>query len=257
MARSRSSWRRASRAAGFVVAAVVAGCGGDGGSSPETTPAPAATPSPAATAAAAATPTPVPGRKVRFRATDGRRVEAKFTPAGRHAPAVVLLHQIDGGVDQFDAFVPALHAAGFATLAYRSRPDISETDRLPDLAGALRWMRAQRGVDRSRIGLVGASIGASTAAVAIADTQRRSLRAAVALSPPDSPDVFALQDAGRYRPHDVLFVSDAHEASAVENAMPGAVRSKAVVAPDAGHGVQLLPLPAVRRQVIGWLRDRL
>ena len=252
MARSRCSWRLASRLAVPVAAAVVAGCGSDGDAA---RPAATATRTPAAPAAA--TPAPLPARAVRFRAADGRRVQGKFTPAGRRAPGVVLLHQIDGGVDQFDDFVPALHAAGFATLAYGSRSDISETDRLPDLAGALRWMRVQPRVDGSRLGLVGASIGASTAAVAIADTQRRSLRAAVALSPPDSPDVFALQDSGRYRPHDVLFVSDAHEASAVENAMPGARRSKAVVAPAAGHGVQLLPLPEVRRQVVGWLRDRL
>jgi hypothetical protein len=83
------------------------------------------------------------------------------------------------------------------------------------------------------------------------------VRAAVALSPPDTPDVFALQDDERYRPHDVLFVSDKGEASSVENARPGAMRSRAMVAPGAGHGVELLPLPAVRSAVVGWLRDRL
>jgi dienelactone hydrolase len=215
------------------------------------------TPTATATPSAVATPSPVPSRAVSFRASDGRSVRGKFTPAGRQAPAVVLLHEIRGGMDQFDAFVPVLHDAGFATLAYTSRAEISETDRLPDLAGAVRWLGKQRGVERSRIGVLGASIGASTAAVAIADSLRTRLRAAVALSPPDTPDIFALQDAGRYHPHDVLFVSDRGEASAVENARPGADRSKAIVAPGAGHGVELLPLPPVRRAVVGWLRARL
>jgi dienelactone hydrolase len=241
--------------AAFACAAVaVAGCGGSGDDDRAAAPTATATPS--------ATPPPVPSRAVSFRASDGRRVAGKFapagrTPAGRNAPAVVLLHEIRGGMDQFDAFLPVLHEAGFATLAYTSRAELSETDRLPDLAGAIRWLRAQPGVDRNRIGLIGASIGASTATVAIADSERRRVRAAVALSPPDTPDVFALQDDGRYRPHDVLFVSDKGEASSVENARPGAMRSRAMVAPGAGHGVELLPLPAVRSAVLGWLRDRL
>lgn len=234
--------------------AALAGCGeaGDDGAAAGTA-GPTSTPTPSAVATAP----PVPSRAVSFRASDGRRVRGRFAPAGRHAPAVVLLHEIRGGIDQFDDFVPVLHEAGFAALAYGSRAELSETDRLPDLAGAVRWLAAQPGVDRSRIGLVGASIGASTAVVAIADSQRKRLRAAVALSPPDTPDIFALQDKGRYRPHDVLFVSDRSEASAVANARPGAVRSKAMVAPGAGHGVELLPLPAVRQAVIGWLRERL
>jgi dienelactone hydrolase len=232
--------------------AALAGCGGGGHDHRA-----ASTATPGAAPAPSATPAPVLSRAVTFRASDGARVRGKFTPAGRHAPAIILLHEIRGGMDQFDGFLPVLHAAGFATLTYTSRPEISETDRLPDVAGAVRWMRTQPGVDRSRLGVLGASIGASTAVVAIADSQRRNLRAAVALSPPDSPDVFKLQDAGHYKPHDVLYISDRHEASAVENARPGAVRSRAMVAPGAGHGVQLLPLPPVRHAVVGWLHDRL
>ena len=243
---------RARTLAAALACAVLTGCGGG---DDDRAAAPTATPT--ATPSATPAPAPVPTRAVTFRAGDGKRVRGKFAPAGDHAPAVVLLHEIRGGMDQFDSFLPVLHAAGFATLSYTSRAEISETDRLPDLAGAVRWLRAQPSVDRSRIGVLGASIGASTAAVAIADSERKRLRAAVALSPPDSPDVFSLQDEGRYRPHDVLFVSDKGEASAVENARPGAVRSRAMVAPGAGHGVQLLPLPAVRRAVIDWLRDRL
>src|SRR5215218_8319138 len=109
------------------------------------------------TLAATATPAP-PHQTVRCKASDGRAVSAEYTPAGANAPAVVLLHEIRGGVEQWDGLVPQLHAAGFATLAYVSRPAIMERERIRDLLGAVRWLRARDDVDRRRLALVGASI---------------------------------------------------------------------------------------------------
>jgi hypothetical protein len=230
-------------------AVMLAGCG-DGDTPSSTTPAPTRTASPAATA----TPEPAAAsRHVRFKAADGRGVTAEFTPAGPKAPAVILLHQLDGGLNQFDEYAPSLNAAGYATLAYQSRPGVSELARLPDLSGAVSWLRRRRDVDPRRIVAVGASIGALTAVVGISGPERRRLRAAVALSPADSPEVFDLQDRGRYRPHDVLFISDRREASAVDNAMSGAIRSEAMVAEASGHGVVLLASDEVRDAILGWL----
>ena len=152
--------------------------------------------------------------------------------------------------------MPYLHAAGFATLAYQSRGTPVEKDRLPDALGALRWLRARPDVDRRRIALVGASIGASTTVLAMATGARRTVDAAVALSPPDTPDVADLQDAGRYRPHDVLFVSDASESAPVEGMLRGAVRSRAIRSQAPGHGVRLLAEPAVRTALLDWLHER-
>src|SRR5215217_3860673 len=99
----------------------------------------------------------------------GRRVEGMFAPARRRdAPAVVLMHEIRGGPDQWVPLLEDLREAGFAALAYSSRPSIVESERLPDAIGALRWLRGRRGVDGRRLGLVGASIGASTAVLAMA-----------------------------------------------------------------------------------------
>ena len=235
--------------------ALVAGCGGDDDDG-----APAAG-APTATATATATPTPAPPdapapRKVRFQATDGEPVTGKYTPAGRDAPAVVLLHQIDGGVDQWEPLIPYLHDAGFATLAYQSRRSALEAERLPDAIGALRWLRSRPDVDPHRVGLVGASIGASTAVLAMATKARRTVDAAVALSPPDSADIWSLQDDDRYRPHDVLFVSDESEASSAEGMMDGAVRSEIIRSEGPGHGVALLPEQGVRDALLAWLDER-
>jgi hypothetical protein len=246
--------RTACLVAALAAAVVVAGCGGDDdGTRAAAEPAVTATPTPAP---AEAPPDAPAARKVRFRATDGEPVSGRYTPAGRDAPAIVLLHQIDGGVDQWEPLVPYLHAAGFATLAYQSRQSALEAERLPDAIGALRWLRSHPDVDPRRLGLVGASIGASTAVLAMATKARRTVDAAVALSPPDSSDIWALQDDDRYRPHDVLFIADDREAVSAEGMMDGAVRSELLRSEGPGHGVALLPERGVRDALLAWLDER-
>ena len=243
--------RRHAFAVVLAFAAAVAGCGFQdepaGGESTRTPPAASATPTP---------PAPPRARTVRFEASDGRPVSAQYTPAGRGAPAVVLLHDIRGGLDQWDGLVPHLHAAGFATLAYESRSSVMERERIRDTLGAVRWLRTRPDVDRRRLALVGASIGASTTVFAMATGTRRTVDAAVALSPPDSTDIWALQDDDRYRPHDLLLVSDERESASVEGMLPGAVRTKALRSNGPGHGTELLAEAGVRDALLAWLDDR-
>ena len=97
----------------------------------------------------------------------------------------------------------------------------------------MRWLRRRDDVDPQRLALVGASIGASTAVLAAA-TGARAADASVALSPPDSGDIWALQDDGEYRPHDVLFIADAREAYSAESMLDGAVRSQFLESEGAG-----------------------
>jgi hypothetical protein len=229
----------------------VAGCGED--TAPERPPSARAT----ATPSAAPTPAAPRWKAVRFRATDGKRVEGMFAPAGRRdAPAVVLMHEIRGGPDQWLPLLGDLHDAGFAALAYSSRFSIVESERLPDAIGALRWLRERRGVDGRRLGMVGASIGASTVVLAMAREGGKLARGAVALSPPDSSDIWDLQGRGRYRPHDLLLVSDERESSSAEGMLDGARRSRALVSDGPGHGVALLGEAGVRDALLGWLRAR-
>jgi len=241
---------------GLALAAVLqSGCGDDDAGAPAERPrgqqTPAATPSPSPT------PPPAPrARSVRFRAPDGEPVVASYTAAGNDAPAVVLLHEIRGGPDQWAPLIPYLHAAGFATLAYKSRASALELERLPDLVAAVRWLRARDDVDRDRLALAGASIGASTAVLAMATGAGRSVDAAVALSPPDSGDIWALQDDDRYRPHDLLLVSDESESASADSMLDGAVRSRAMRSAGPGHGVALLGEAGVRDALLAWLDDR-
>lgn len=264
MRRPSAIQRRVWVAAALAAAALVGGCGDDGDDAPAERPRAEATATPAATATATPTPEPVPEppapprpEEVRFDAADGKPVTGQFTPAGRRdAPAVVLLHEIRGGPDQWDDLVAYLHAAGFATLAYQSRPGALEKQRLPDALGALRWLRERDDVDADRIALVGASIGASTTVLAMATGARDAADAAVALSPPDSGDIWSLQGDGKYRPHDVLFIADAREAYSAEGMLEGAVRSELLESEGPGHGIQLLQEHGVRDAVLAWLDQR-
>jgi hypothetical protein len=239
--------------------ALVAGCGDDDDKEPAAAATTAATETPAPTATpeqVGEVPDAPRARKVRFRATDGEPVRGAYVPAGRNAPAVVLLHEIRGGVDQWAPLVPFLHKAGFATLAYQSRGSAMESERLPDAIGAVRWLRSRPDVDPKRLAMVGASIGASTTVLAMATQARADVDAAVALSPPDSGDIWALQDDDRYRPHDLLLIADESESSSAEGMLDGAVRSRFMQSEGPGHGVALLPERDVHDALLAWLDDR-
>jgi poly(3-hydroxybutyrate) depolymerase len=226
---------------------LAAGCGGTDRPSP-----------PAPRAPAASTPAPVPrGNPVRFRATDGVRLRGRLVPAGRgRAPAVVLVHQSDGGPEQFDDFLRYLHAAGYSALVYVSRPmpgRMDETANARDVAGAVRMLRHRPRIDPRRIAVVGASIGGAAAAYLAFTRTGRSLPAIVGLSPAD----FAGDPPRGRHPHDVLLIADSTERSSADFIAQGSTGIEVRTSPARGHGVALLPDARVRGWVLGWLRARL
>ena len=244
--------RRQAAIAAAGLALAVGACGGGGEK-----PAALVTRTPVPSAVEAAPPAAPPARSVRFRASDGKPVKGAFRPAGAAAPAVVLVNGLVGGVEQWDAFVPYLHDAGFATLAFDGRGGVDETELVKDVRGAVAFLRRRRDVDTGRLAVVGSSVGASTAVLALTGPDRRLLRAAVALSPPAAPVFDALIEQHRYHPRDVLFVSDQRERATVEPLARGAVGSRIAVSEAAGHGVALLESETNRRAVLDWLERHL
>ena len=213
---------------------------------------------PARTPAATSTPSPVPrGTPVRFRATDGVRLRGRLIrAAGGRSPAVVLVHQSDGGPDQFDPFLPSLRAAGYSVLVYGSRPmpgRMDETANARDVAGAVALLRRIPRIEHRRIAVVGASIGASAAAYLSFTRVGRELPAIVGLSPADFADD---PPHGRH-PHDVLLIADAAERSSADFIADGSRGIEVRTSPVGGHGVALLPDARVRGWVLSWLRARL
>src|SRR5207302_9146614 len=90
---------------------LIASCGGGGGGSST---APGSETSTAASSAAASF-----GADVQYTTENGDQVTAEYArPADKpNAPALLLLHQLDGSRHQWDVFAPQLLQAGYALLA--------------------------------------------------------------------------------------------------------------------------------------------
>jgi len=230
----------------LALAAVVllVGCGADSRPVQQDTP-----------ARAAASP---PHVVLRFRASDGRRLRGRLTPATqRHAPAVVLVHGLYGEPAQWDEFAGHLHRAGFTTLAYASRSDHQPDEGVlaRDLAGAVRALRARPEADPDRIVLAGASVGGSTVAYALGTRRRLGARGGVAFSALEGPREVALGKHHGFRPHGLLLISDRREA---DNAR--ALRADAhgqgttiFLTEATGHGTALVADPGARDRALAWL----
>jgi len=232
-------------AAGLALA--LAGCGGGG-----EPPAPAAP-----SAAPGGAPAAPSERRVRFRGPDGKDLAGLYRPAGDAAPAVVLVNGLVGGPGQWDAFAPHLHAAGFATLAYQGRAGVDEAASVEEVAAAVAFLRGRRDVDARRLAVVGSSVGATAAVLAMTGPVGRRVRAAVALSPLGRPVFARLRAQHRYHPRALLFLSDQRERESAAALARGAAGSRTLVSEAVGHGVALLEAEANRRAVLDWLARRL
>lgn len=110
-----------------------------------------------------------PGRVVRFPAADGVMVEANYWPGARaDAPAVLLLHGIDGSRAMFDAHAAWLHDLGYAVLApdFRGHGGSSARERTfgwreaAEAEAALAFVTA---AGARRVAAIGVSMGGAAA----------------------------------------------------------------------------------------------
>jgi alpha-beta hydrolase superfamily lysophospholipase len=121
--------------------------------------------------------------EVQFPTVDGVLLSGSLTVPQRRAPVMVLVHQFGSDRHHWDGFVPVLDRVGFATLAYDTRGMGRSLSRWPskeryfpphdedryleamprDVAAALRFLQARRGVDAERVAVLGAGHGANVA----------------------------------------------------------------------------------------------
>jgi acetyl esterase/lipase len=242
-------------AVALLCALAVAGCGASGSENGAQSTAQRSTPR---QAAPSKPPAPANGRQVHFRATDGVKLDGTLTPGERsRAPGVVLVHQYQGGPDQWTPMVPYLHEAGYAVLNYASRSaaELDETILARDARGAVAALRRQRAVDPDRIAILGASIGASAAAWVAGRPPDQHLRAVVGLSPAESSSFFSAGDKGTFRPRDLLLIAD-HSELIEATGIKQDAKGRGVTVEESkqsGHGVDLIADPTVRKAIIGWL----
>lgn len=198
-----------------------------------------------------------------FRGTDGVDGEGTFVPAGQpgRAPLVVLVHEYRGGPEQWRPLVAVLHRAGLASFRFGLRKigELDESVDARDVRGALRVLGRRSTVDPSRVAVVGAGVGASTASWVIGMPPDVGVRAAVGLSPVDGAELLRAGPRREFHPHDLLVIADHEELQGGRFVARGPDGSGVTLrtAPSIGHGTALLHDPEVRRAIVDWLRRRL
>jgi alpha-beta hydrolase superfamily lysophospholipase len=126
---------------------------------------------------------------VTFRAADGTTLSAVWHAAARPAPAVLLLHMLTRSHAEWDATALALSEAGFGVLALDLRGHGASAGgwseglgpMQQDVQGALDWLKARPDVVSGRIGIAGASLGATLAVLGAA--AEPAVRSIALLSP--------------------------------------------------------------------------
>jgi dienelactone hydrolase len=126
---------------------------------------------------------------VSLRAADGTVLAAVWHQPSQPAPAVLLVHMLSRSHHEWDSTAQALSAAGFAVLALDLRghggSSGSFADGLAsmqqDVQAALDWLKARPDVLSGKIGIAGASLGASLAVIAAASDG--AVRSVALLSP--------------------------------------------------------------------------
>jgi alpha-beta hydrolase superfamily lysophospholipase len=216
-----------------------------------------------------AAPASAAGRPVTLAAADGTPLAGMFYDASpRPAPAVVLVHMLGKSKEEWSIVAERLADAGIASLAIdlrghgRSMGDGSAlATMVRDVRAAIDWLAIQPAVRPDRLGVVGASLGASLAALAA--TEAPAVRAIALISP--SLDYRGLRlDPGVMR---TLGSRSVWWAASTED--PYALRTIKELTGDGaageqrlsgvrGHGTALLWAdPDLARALVDWLRRTL
>ncbi len=216
-----------------------------------------------------ATPALAAGRPVTIVAADGTTLAGMFYEASpRPAPAVVLVHMLGRSKDEWRIVAERLADAGIASLAIdlrghgRSGGDGSALPAMVvDVRAALGWLATHPSVRPDWLGVVGASLGGTLAAIAAADVP--TVRAIAMISP--SLDYRGLRlDASIMRK---LGTRPVWMAASTED--PYALRTVKELTQDGGareqrlsgvrgHGTALLWAdPDLARALVDWLRRTL
>ena len=214
---------------------------------------------------------------VKFSTVDGLNVGASWGAPARPTqkwPALILIHHWAGDRNQWMGFIPTLLDSGYAVLTIDIRGhgetilpggrelQADDLELMPlDVAGAISWLSTQEEVDPSRIGVVGANIGANIAYVS-SGMFGDKVKTAVVLSP-QYGEVLIGKGIPNFRPHSILFMAAESDFDAVPSAQTmanlTAEPSQVVVLRNTSvHGIEILAaVPEALAVFFDWLRRTL
>lgn len=204
-------------------------------------------------------------QEISFTASDGYQLKGTlWTSQSPAAPAIILVHQYGSNRHDFDSFVPSLLQQGYTVFTYDIRGfgesqngSASINDFPKDIVGAVQFLKHLQ-TPPSRIGIVGASVGANVAFVSSGSIPEISV--AVSLSPSNTGPrgVLMGNDVPNFNPHSIFIASDDREktdADFIFNLSHDPKEEKAY--PGFGHGVQLLNSADARADILTFLKKYL
>jgi alpha-beta hydrolase superfamily lysophospholipase len=222
-----------------------------------------------AVATLCSSPVGAASQRVNFRTDDGLTLAATwYEPSARPAPAVILVHMLQKSKREWDQFASRLAAEGIGALAFDLRGHGDSPGSAQDYAAMVQDVRAARrflasrgDIVPSRLGIVGASIGASLAALAAADDP--SIVTLALLSPTIDYRGLRLDPAiKKYGARPLLLVASDDDGYALRSVRDlqksgGGVR-ETIVMNRAGHGTAMLASDQdLSRRLLEWLRRTL
>ena len=219
----------------------------------------------AATSGAASPPAT---QRVTLHTDDGVNLVATwYEPTGRPAPAVVLVHMLQKSRRDWDQLATRMAGEGIGVLAVDLRGHGESQGSAQDHAGMVQDVRAARRFAASRpevtpgkIGIAGASFGATLAALAAADDA--TVAGLALLSPTVEYRGMRLDGALRkYGSRPLLLVAsddDGYAMRTVRELQKGGARRETVVLNRAGNGTAMLAsAPDLGQRLVEWFRRTL
>jgi dienelactone hydrolase len=210
-------------------------------------------------------------RVVPLRAADGTPLAAAlYEPLQHPAPGVVLIHMLNRSKADWESVAERLRHAGFIVLAVdlRGHGDSSGSAAaaadlgalVQDAHAAVAYLRSRSGVVPGRIGIAGASLGASLAALA-ASTDKSVLSLALVSPALDYRGVKCEAALRQYGDRPALLIaasSDPYAMRSVKQLASKAVNREVLVTDATGHGTVLLARhPPLIDQLVDWFRRTL
>ena len=210
------------------------------------------------------------GRPVVFPSLDGTQLSGEFfEAANRPSPGVVLVHMLSRNKNDWHGLPDRIREAGISALTFDLRGHGGSsgsasdlTAMVQDVRAAAQWLAARSMVRPDSIAIVGASLGASLALLATADSQL--VRAVGVISP--SLDYRGLRTdtalIKRIGARPIWLAASTEDPLALRTVRDFAAESSGPreqhVSSVAAHGTQLLDRDGdVGRALVDWLRRSL
>lgn len=220
--------------------------------------------------------------RISYVTDDGVAIIGDWVTAPTTVGAIILLHMLPAARQSWAAFQQVLAQRGLASLAidlrghgdsvkgpggkpldYKKFSEEEHVSSINDVRGAYRWLRT-RGIERERIAVAGASLGANLALQFLSEEPR--VPAAALLSPGETyHGVNVLEPAENVLPHQAVWMAasggdDAYGAASAESLMNKlAVEEKThEKLLGAGHGTKMFETnPQLMDKLADWFRDRI